>query len=151
MLRTGRLCSGDAAALGRSGDPGTVCSYGSMGGIQQVGRGVVTFWIMVPSLLQLRPVSGFGFWVCAGGAAVLAVRDEAEGAGEGTVAAIIRMGADAFCEASEHTGEAAVVGLVAGVAEGTQGDFRGQRKSETGKRLTIRRRLPAMAGQVDEC
>jgi hypothetical protein len=32
------------------------------------------------------------------------------------------MGADAFGEASEHSGEAAI-GLVAGVAEGTQGVF----------------------------
>ena len=50
--------------------------------------------------------------------------DESEGAVEGGIIAVIRMGADAFGEASEQSGES-LVGQVAGVAECAQGDFRG--------------------------
>jgi hypothetical protein len=52
------------------------------------------------------------------------VGDESEGAVEGRIIAVILMGADAFGEAPEQSGEAAV-GQVAGVAECAQGDFRG--------------------------
>ena len=53
-----------------------------------------------------------------------AVGDEAEVAVEGGISAEIRMGADAFGEASEQSGEAAV-GLIAGVAECAQSDCGG--------------------------
>ena len=64
-------------------------------------------------------------WFARAAAAVAVVGDETESMVEGTVAAIIRMCADTDGEAPEFFGEAAV-GLIAGVAEGTQGDFGGQ-------------------------
>jgi hypothetical protein len=85
-----------------------------------MGR-VLSRGIFFLSVCRLYGVSDLGFTGAA--AAVLAVRDEAESAVEGTVAAIIRMSADAFGDASEDSGEAAV-GLVAGVAEGPQCGFR---------------------------